>query len=195
MATLRISGLRRIGLQAVDLEIPAASTLCLHGPSGSGKTLLLRAIADLDPNQGEVFLDNVARSSLPAHQWRRRVMYLPPESYWWDERVEPHCAHWPDNLLSALGFDRSVRQWEVQRLSSGERQRLSLVRMLAREPRALLLDEPTANLDPQNVLAVEQLIADYQRRWDAPIIWVSHDRAQRARVGTQQRRIEQGRLQ
>ena len=195
MDALRLVDLQRPGLQPASASVAAGETLCIHGPSGSGKTLLLRAIADLDPNQGQVFLGEAERASIPAHQWRRQVMYLPPEAHWWAEQVAPHAAQWPDDLLQALGFERTVLDWEVTRLSSGERQRLSLIRVLAHAPRALLLDEPTANLDPDNVLAAERLIAEYQARHQAPVVWVSHDPAQRSRVASQQRRIDRGQLQ
>ena len=179
---LRVNGLQRPGLQPATFELASGKTLCIHGASGSGKTLLLRAIADLDPNRGQVSLDGQAHAGMAAHAWRRQVMYLPPEPHWWADRVAPHANHWPDSLLQALGFDTTVLDWEISRLSSGERQRLALIRVLARTPRALLLDEPTANLDPDNSLAAEGLIADHQRQHHSAIIWVSHDPVQRARV-------------
>lgn len=195
MSGLQVQDLRRDGLAPASLQIQPGETLCLHGPSGSGKTLLLRAIADLDPNQGEVSLDGLHRSQIPAHQWRGMVMYSPPESSWWADRVGPHAEDWPVELLQAVGMDAGVLDWEVSRLSSGERQRLALVRALARTPRALLLDEPTANLDETNTLAMEHLITRYQETHAAPILWVSHDAAQRARIGARDAHIEKGVLQ
>ena len=195
MEGLRIQDLRRPGLSGIDLAVGPGEIVALHGPSGSGKTLLLRAIADLDPNRGRVSLDGVARDSLAAHQWRARVAYLPPESHWWAARVAPHAPHWPGEWLEALGFGPEVLDWEVARLSSGERQRLSLLRTLARRPRALLLDEPTANLDPANTRAVEALIADYLRTQHCPVLWVSHDPAQRERMAERQHRMQAGGLQ
>jgi ABC-type iron transport system FetAB ATPase subunit len=195
MGDLRLFDLQRSGLHAISADIVAGETLCIHGPSGAGKTLLLRAIADLDPNQGQVYLGDIERAAMPAHEWRRRVMYLPPEAHWWADHVAPHAGQWPDELLQPLGFDRSVLDWEVTRLSSGERQRLSLIRLLARGPEALLLDEPTANLDPENTLAAERLIAGYQADRKAPVVWVSHDPEQRTRVASRQRRIVRGELQ
>ena len=195
MAGLRVMNLHRPGLGPVSLEVGPAETLAIHGPSGSGKTLLLRAIADLDPNTGEVSLDGHGRSAMSAPEWRRRVMYLPPVPHWWEDRVGPHAPSWPAALLQALGFDETVLEWEVRRLSSGERQRLSLARALARRPQALLLDEPTANLDPDNTLVVEQVIAAYQRQHATPVLWVSHDAAQRARVASHEGRMNRGRLQ
>ncbi len=195
MAGLRVEGLRRPGLAPAELAVPPGRILCLYGPSGSGKTLLLRAIADLDPNDGEVYLDERPRSAFSGPAWRRRVIYVPAESHWWAERVRPHAPHWPEAGLAALGFGPEVLDREVRGLSTGERQRLAILRALARSPRALLLDEPTANLDADNGRRVEALLDDYRRRHRAPLLWVSHDPAQRARMADDQREIRAGVVQ
>jgi len=180
----------------VDLTVHAGECVCLSGPSGAGKSLLLRAVADLDPHEGRVFLDGVACMDLPAPQWRRRVGLLPAESAWWAERVGDHFADGMDSEpLQRLGFDRKVMNWSLARASTGERQRLALLRLLANQPRALLLDEPTAALDPKNVKAVEALVAEYRARHQAPVIWVSHDPEQIARVAQRHFRIVAGRLE
>jgi ABC-type iron transport system FetAB ATPase subunit len=179
---LRLAGLHPPLLRPVDLSVAAGETLALHGPSGAGKSLLLRAIADLDPNAGEAFLDGVPRSTFTGPDWRRAVMLVPAESHWWDDRVRPHAEHWDMELLAALGFDADVLDWQTPRLSSGERQRLALVRALGLRPPVLLLDEVTANLDDGNTGRVEALLRDYQQGSGAAILWVSHDPAQRARV-------------
>jgi len=195
MNALRVSNLRAAGLGPLSLDVEGDETLCIHGPSGSGKTLLLRAIADLDPNSGEVVLDDTRRSDMPAHQWRRDVMYLAPESHWWLDHARPHAPQWPLEMLQALELDNEVLDREIRQLSSGERQRLALIRVLVRTPRVLLLDEPTANLDPNNVDAVENLIRDYRERHAAAVVWVSHDPVQRERIATRSRRMQQGQLQ
>lgn len=190
MASLQLRALRPPhGLGAVDLLIPAGQMRLLSGPSGAGKSLLLRAIADLDPHDGEVWLDDRARSGMRPADWRRQVGLLMAESGWWAESVGAHFPSTSEpgappvtDLLAALGFSPQALDWPVARLSTGERQRLALARLLAGRPAALLLDEPTANLDPANREGVENLILDYRRQQDAAVLWVTHDPEQRARL-------------
>jgi ABC-type iron transport system FetAB ATPase subunit len=178
----RVPGLAVQALEAFDLSLRGAEIVVMNGPSGSGKSLLLRAIADLDPSSGDVWLGNEARDSMKAHEWRKRVCYLPTESAWWFETVAEHFSNSDIECLKKLGFDSDVMSWEVSRISSGEKQRLALARCLSRSPEVLLLDEPTASLDEARTLLVEELVADYSRRSNAPVIWVSHNRKQMERL-------------
>jgi len=166
-----------------DLEVQGGECVVLRGPSGSGKSLLLRAIADLDPAAGEVHLGAEDRDSLPAHEWRRQVAYLAAESAWWYATVGEHFTAPDIPTLAALGFPAGVLGWQVARLSTGEKQRLAIARLLGRQPRALLLDEPTASLDAARATDVERLLRDYIHDHQAPAIWVTHDPGQAARVG------------
>ena len=187
-AGLSVNGLSVAGGAPLQLQVAPGECVTLAGASGSGKTLLLRALADLDPHNGEVRLDGEDARSLPPAQWRRKVGLLLAESPWWHERVGEHFP--ADNgegfQLAALGFGPEVLDWHVPRLSSGERQRLALLRLLALKPAALLLDEPTANLDPENTALVEQLVSDYRQTSHAPALWVSHDAQQRNRIADRQ---------
>ncbi len=171
---MKLERLRPLLGEPLSFEVPPACTCFVRGPSGAGKSLLLRAVADLDPNEGEVWLDGLRRSGMPAHRWRRMVGYLPAESYWWEDRVGDHQAHWPLSLLERLGFGAEVLDWRVSRLSTGERQRLALARLLANRPAALLLDEPVANLDSVNADRVAAIVHAYQQEHGAPTLWVSH---------------------
>jgi ABC-type bacteriocin/lantibiotic exporter with double-glycine peptidase domain len=162
-------------LRHVHLTLESGQCVGLTGASGSGKSLFLRALADLDPHAGGMFLDGVAADQIPAPQWRRQVGLLPAESAWWHDAVGPHFERVPLTWLGELGFDGGVMDWQVSRLSSGERQRLALLRLLIQEPRVLLLDEPTANLDRQNIRRVESLLSSYRRQRAVMAIWVSHD--------------------
>lgn len=192
---LRLSDLTVGQLEPVSLRLATGRIACLSGPSGSGKTRLLRAIADLEPHGGEVWLGRIRRGSLPAHQWRRRVMMVPADSQWWSERVGDHfAAPCADTDLQALGFDAGVMDWSVSRLSSGERQRLALLRALVLAPTVLLLDEPTANLDPQLVDRVEAWLRRRVQSQPMAILWVAHDQAQIRRVADRHWHILDNRL-
>lgn len=178
-----------------DLYLRAAECVGLSGPSGSGKTRLLRCIADLDVHRGDVWLDGGIREDFPPPAWRRQVALLPAESAWWHDLVGAHFPAAPAAArLASLGFTDEVLGWRVDRLSSGEKQRLAVLRMLSVEPRVLLLDEPTANLDEENIARVERLIGDYLRDENAAAIWVSHDQRQLQRVAARRYRIVEGRL-
>lgn len=194
MSSLRIERLSRPGVSATDINIGAGTCTAVYGASGSGKTLFLRAIADLDVTEGEVWLDERARSSMSGPQWRQQVIYLAAESHWWARWVREHVTGWSNDDLRRLGFEPDVLDWEVQRLSSGERQRLAMARALSCSPAALLLDEPTANLDQINAERVEHLIEDWRQQTNGCVIWVSHDPAQRVRVATAHFQIEAGEL-
>lgn len=84
---LDVAGIERPGLSRTSFTVPDGDIATIMGPSGSGKSLLLRAIADMDPNDGGAAVDGILRSSVPAHEWRRMVAYLPAESGWWSDAV------------------------------------------------------------------------------------------------------------
>jgi ABC-type iron transport system FetAB ATPase subunit len=156
--------------------------------------MLLRAIADLDDHRGLVRLDGVAAVDMPAHQWRRHVGLLPPESVWWLPRAGDHFHDELPVPLAHIGLEHDILARPVTRLSSGEKQRLALMRLLANRPEVLLLDEPTANLDPDNTRRIEDVIAEYRHEHGAVVIWVTHDREQVARVADRYCCVEAGTL-
>lgn len=180
---LRVDNLGIGGLPRLSFTVPGGECLAVEGPSGCGKTRLLRAIADLDPARGYVFLEGAERGEMSAPAWRRRVRYVASEPGWWDETVRPQLADVEKaaRMLSVLGLEDSVLDRPVPSLSSGERQRLAIVRALAGEPRVLLLDEPTAALDQEAAALVEELIK-FQMLAGRCILLVSHDAGQIARL-------------
>lgn len=189
----RAEGIECGSVTDVSFRLQAGGCLCLSGPSGSGKTRILRALADLDPHGGQAWLQGRGCEDWPAHLWRRHVALLPADSQWWEDTVGPHMPHADPDDLKAMGFSEDVARWQVSRLSSGERQRLALVRVASLDPHVLLLDEPTANLDPENTRRVESWLAELRHRGKA-MVWVSHDAAQIRRVADQHLNIEAGRL-
>ena len=192
---LQVRDLRTNILGPASLALAAGECVAVKGPSGAGKTLLLRAIADLDPNQGLVSLEGRDRLTIPAPEWRRLVGYLPAEPGWWAETVGEHFGEWAAAaaVLTNLGFPEETRSWPIARLSTGERLRLALVRALIIRPKVLFLDEPTAALDAASVAAVEAVIAS-RIRGGLAVLWVTHDAGQARRIARRQLAVEAGRV-
>ena len=187
VSRLQLENIMVHGLEPVSMVLEGGVCTGLSGASGSGKSLLLRAIADLDCHQGELVLDDRLSRQYSGPQWRRLVAYLPAETAWWYTHVGEHFVNCDEvDLLNfeKLNFDQTILDAPTEQLSSGERQRLGLLRLLSQRPRVILLDEPTASLDVTNTAALEQLIKAYQIEHKAAILWVSHDPAQIERVAT-----------
>ncbi|MEO0851940.1 MAG: ATP-binding cassette domain-containing protein [Cyanobacteria bacterium J06648_11] len=201
---LTVTGLgRKLGdrwlWQALEFALPPHARLGLVGASGSGKTLLLRTLAGLDVvERGVVALDGrpLGQWSLPSY--RTRVLYVSQQAALWEGTVEDnlqavfqlsvhhHRRFDRDRILSALaafGRDREFLARSAGQLSGGERQIVSLLRALQLDPQVLLLDEPTASLDPAATRAAEALVDRWMKaKGDRACMWTSHDREQLERV-------------
>lgn len=194
---LNVRNLKRLTLGPIDLDVDAGQIVALTGPSGAGKSLLLRAIADLDPNEGDLSLDGESRDAMEASDWRRQVMYVPAHTGWWADVVEPHFEGLGRDhvkaILHRLGLESTALGWQVANLSTGERQRLALARAVAHTPKVLMLDEPTSGLDAENATRAESLIQQVADD-GAGVVFVTHDAAQAERLATQRLRLENGTL-
>ena len=196
----------------VNVSISAGQTWMVVGSSGTGKSQFLKSLADLIVHQGEVFLNGVNQQAMLPEQWRRQVMYFPAETAWWQDSIVAHFDTLPDQaMLQSIGLPWSILQKNPDECSSGEKQRLALLRGLSYQPSILLLDEITANLDVEASIRVEELLQNYLKTpvlsaqiWGGQgdlsllkrggsgvenlsppqkaIIWVSHDVAQRKRM-------------
>jgi ABC-type iron transport system FetAB ATPase subunit len=199
MATaLLVKNLRSAFAGPFELNLGTGACAAITGPSGSGKSLFLRMIADLDPSEGKVWLNERERGSMPAPQWRRQATYVSAESGWWADRV---IEHFDVNrrsevaaLAARLGLRPDLLDAPVAQLSTGEKQRFSLVRALLPSPPVLLLDEPTGPLDEESVAKVEALLQE-RKATGTSILLVTHDPNQAERLGDQRYRMVAGHLQ
>ncbi|MEM2906336.1 MAG: ABC transporter ATP-binding protein [Candidatus Bathyarchaeia archaeon] len=156
-------------LAAVSLEVHKGEALALVGPSGSGKTTLLRVLAGLQsPTSGAVFVEGRREDAAGLRQiasmvFQRTVMFNTSvyENVAFGLRVkrirEEQAREEVSEALEKVGL-RGFEKRKARRLSGGEQQRVSIARALAVKPAVLLLDEPTANLDPANASLIERII-------------------------------------
>lgn len=186
MDLLSVQELQVGALPPLTFDVARGECLAVEGPSGVGKTRLLRAVADLDAAPGQIFLQGTERNQMTGPQWRRHVRFCAAEPAWWTDT--PRDAFPADmdkkhleRLLTAVGLEADVLDRATALLSTGERQRLALVRAIADEPDVLLLDEPTAALDPNSASLVEQLIT-HQVQSGRAVVLVSHDHGQIQRL-------------
>ena len=199
-------------LRPIDFSLAAGERVVITGPSGSGKSVLLRALALLDPlDGGQVLWHGRAIERRAIAHYRRSVAYVRQrpalvEGTVYDNLRYPYslrayCDTRFDRdrvlgLLIAAGRDEAFLDKRASDLSGGEAQIAALVRVLQLEPEALLLDEPTASLDPHAARAVETLVKAWFEtdRSARASVWVSHDLAQAARVGQRRLTMRAGRL-
>ena len=186
---LLVQSLRFADSGPYSFALGPGSCTGLDGVSGVGKTRVLRALADIDQSTGRVVLNGKDREHYTPPQWRRLVALVPAESRWWHPTVAEHLPGDHDQrqaveLLQGCGFEPDILGWDVSRLSTGEKQRLSLVRALIRTPQILLLDEAGSGLDRDNGELLEGLVSNFLADRGAAAIWVSHDPRQLERVAT-----------
>jgi len=179
-----------------SLEVAEGEVFCLLGPTGAGKSTLLRILAGLDaPTAGEVFFrgERFGPEDLPPEHLRRitlvfqRLILLRGTvrsnvEYGLHLRGKARrSAAMVDRWLHRLELARLASQ-PAQTLSGGQVQLVGLARAMVLEPDVLLLDEPTAHLDPAHVALVERVIAEDHRRRNTTVIWATHNLFQARRV-------------
>ena len=194
-AMFTVTDLSRSGLAPFSFTVHPGECVVVRGASGAGKTLLMRALSDLDPAQGEITLNGIARSAVSGPQWRRQVGYVPAEPGWWAESVAEHFTDLESarSLAGRLALPATVFERLVSQASTGERLRLGLVRALLLSPQVLLVDEPTAALDEASTRLVEQLIR-HKMEQGLAVLWTTHDQAQARRMGTRCLVVEGGQV-
>ena len=192
---LKITSLKVFSLELRDFELRNGESVAVTGASGAGKSLVLQALADLIPNEGEMSLDGKQRSEMSGPEWRKLVTYVAATPGWWAEIASDHFSDMvlarelalefllPDNILSS----------PVGQLSTGEQQRLVLIRALVQSPKVLLLDEPTSGLDSKATAAVEMRLEKFLQA-GGMLLFVTHDDKQAKRLAARELHIEDNQI-
>jgi len=197
----------RVVLDVVHLKIFQGEILALVGPSGAGKSTLLRLLNFLESaSSGQIsFAGHTVNGAPPPLPVRRTVTTVFQRSILLNRTVFENVAYG-----LRLRGDRNVRakvreqlvqvrlehmvRAKARSLSGGEVQRVALARALALRPRVLLLDEPTANLDPANVALIETIIAEANRQQGMTVVLVTHNTFQARRLAHRTAVLLEGRI-
>ncbi len=186
---------RSFTLNVADLHIAVGETVCLLGPTGAGKSTLLNLMAGLDtPTSGEVrFADSpLVAASLPVAV-RRRIAVIHQRPLLLSGTVRSNVEFGlrirgtkkrstrVDAVLERLGLQKLAAQ-SAHTLSGGQIHLVALARALVLETDVLLLDEPTANLDPARVALVEEVVGEMQQKRGTTVVWATHNLFQARRV-------------
>lgn len=195
-ALLEINGLdksfggQRV-LRNINLEVERGEIFAIMGPSGAGKTTLLRILNLLEkPDTGSITLDGdtingVQRNGRTATRQRISMVFQSPALFndtvynnvAYSLRVRRMDKHAIESKVSQslalVGLEGYDNRW-AKTLSGGEEQRIAFARAVVFEPDLLLLDEPTANLDPANVAKIEEVIRTINRELNTTIIIATH---------------------
>ena len=199
-------GARRT-LIGINLELPRREVVAIVGPSGAGKTSLIRLLNRLDdPASGTLAYNGEPLDRIPIRELRRRVGFVFQSPVMFEGTVRDNLetaatfvangrpAPNVGDGLRLAGLDESFLNRDADRLSGGEKQRVSLARVLMTSPEVLLLDEPTSALDPevaeQLMLTVRRLAADL----GVTIIMVTHRLAEARSASTHLVLLEAGRV-
>jgi len=193
-------------LNNVNLQVNSGETLGLLGPNGSGKTTLLRLLAFIQPpTKGEVLFKGTQVTSANNEQMRMESTMVFQKTVLFNSTVHSNVAYGlrtrktqreeidaeVQKALRLVGLEGFEKR-HAKKLSGGEQQRVALARALALNTPLLLLDEPTANLDPKNVSIIEEAIATANRELKTTVVVATHNLLQARRLPTHIARVENG---
>jgi tungstate transport system ATP-binding protein len=200
----RAYGRRRVvDVEALDIE--RGEILCLVGPSGSGKSTLLRLLNFLEPpTAGTILFDGQPVPPDPPLDLLRRVTTVFQRPILLNRSVRDNVAYGlrlrglsldgrVDEALDRVGLTAFAHQ-PARKLSGGELQRAALARALVLDPEVLLLDEPTANLDPYNVGLIESIVRAQNRERGTTVVLVTHNVFQARRLASQAGLLLEGKI-
>jgi len=197
-------------LSGLDLQLDAGQRMSIQGPSGCGKSTLLRLLAGLDaPDNGTVFLCGEAanhKQRLLLQPWQRGIQMVFQDLGLWPTRTvlqhvidvrkasglaSPKAVG--EKVLHKLGLGQLLAR-RPGKLSGGEARRLAFARVMALEPKLILLDEAFSSLDPDHREQGFEVLEQVLESTGAAVILVTHDPAEAARLGGTALRMKEGKL-
>jgi len=196
----------RAVIKQFNLKVRKGQVLAVIGPNGVGKTTLLRMMALLDkPTDGEIYYKGEKVDDSNAKAIRGKVTMVFQRSVNFNKTVYKNVAYglqlkkMSENeirrrvmqALDLVGMKKFVDR-RSKKLSGGEQQRVAIARALVLEPELLLLDEPTANLDPKNTLGIERIISEIKKR--ATVVIATNNPFQASRLSDRVACLLNGRL-
>ncbi len=191
-------------LRGLDLDIRKGEIMALVGPSGSGKSTLLRCVNRLlELDGGDIRLGGRSIRELPPVELRRKAVLVSQDAVMLPGTVRDNVAYGPSLLgdvdegvvrraMKDAGLPPGFAGKDASKLSGGEKKRVALARAVALEPDVLLLDEPTAGVDPRRMEMVEKAIVDMAKGRGLTVLWITHDVPQAKRVGTRIANLKAG---
>ncbi|MGA2158752.1 MAG: ABC transporter ATP-binding protein [Dehalococcoidia bacterium] len=197
-------------LKNINLDIEKGELFVIIGPTGAGKTTLLRLIDLLDrPYSGEIQIEglNITDTHVDTINTRRRMAIVFQKPVVFNGTVFENIAY-PlkmrgikgreieprvGRLLDTVGLGGYGRR-KARTLSGGEAQRVALARAVIADPELLLLDEPTANLDPLSVKLIEELVIEFNKSKNVTVVMATHDMQQGRRLASRAGVLMQGEL-
>ena len=191
---------QRSAVEGLNLDIRRGEFLGIIGHTGSGKSTLIQHLNGLlKPSSGTIYLDGADIWAEPKKirsvRFRVGLVFQYPEYQLFEDTVRKDIAFGPKNMgldareverrvlaaLSAVGLDESVLDKSPFALSGGQKRRVAIAGVMAMEPEVLILDEPTAGLDPRGRESILQMLREYHETRGSTVVLVSHSMEEIAR--------------